>query len=436
MSSRPLLPADWSRRDFLAHALQGAAAVAAVPSLAANAAAAPVSRFASIGGLRAPDINGLRLPAGFSSRVVAVSGQFVEGTLHPWHAAPDGGAVYPMADGGWVYASNSEVPLGLGGAGALQFDKTGRIVNAYSILAGTRSNCAGGKTPWNTWLSCEEVADGRVYECDPFRSNLGTVLPALGTFAHEAVAVDGPRKTLYLTEDDGDGRFYRFLPSPADWPPGASRPQLANGQLQVLRFTELSPGAVPDSFDVTRTRKVIWETVRNLPLVPQLLERSRLGAAAPGSRFRGGEGLWYARGLVYFSTKGDNRIWAYNPTTSTLRAIYDFAKVPASKRILSGVDNLAVTEFGDVLVAEDGGDMQIVVLLPDGRTVPLLQAADQQAGTDLKSEITGPAFSPDGSRLYFSAQRSGRNGAFGSGITFEIRLPFQACPARNACQVA
>ncbi|PPE73087.1 translocation protein TolB [Solimonas fluminis] len=385
------------------------------------------SRFAGIGPLGAPDENGLRLPAGFSSRVIAVSGQPVSGSLNLWHVFPDGGATFPTPDGGWVYTSNSEFPL-LGGVGAVKFDAQGGIVDSYRILNFTSANCAGGKTPWGTWLSCEETDSGRVHECDPQKSGNGTARPVLGIFKHEAVAVDPERRQLFLTEDTGDGRFYRVVPTAADWPPGAERPALQEGRLQVLRFSELGASQYPpEGFDLSRPRAVIWEDAVD-PGEAQSGVRSRLGDAAPGTLFKGGEGLWYFKGLVYFSTKGDNRIWCYDTRARTLEAIYDFNKATGEDKILSGVDNLTVSEHGDVLVAEDGGDMQICVILPNRRVLPLLQVTNADGVPDTDSEITGPAFSPDGRRLYFSAQRSGRLGRAGSGITFEVTLPFSACP--------
>ncbi|MEQ1438859.1 alkaline phosphatase PhoX [Fontimonas sp. SYSU GA230001] len=427
-----------SRRDFIRYTFGSAAAAGAAALLPACAGSgsggsggsAVRSRFADIGALTDADANGLRLPAGFRSRVVAVSGvPPLPGSTYLWHTFPDAGATYATPDGGWIYVSNSEVPasgLVSGGVGALKFAADGTLQSAYPILTGSSSNCGGGATPWRTWLSGEERDGGLVWECNPFEKSEGTSKPALGRFAHEALAVDPADRTLYLTEDAGDGRFYRFVPSAADWPAGAERPALQEGRLQVLRFAEGARGATLDDagLNVNGMHAVIWEDVVQ-PDQAQAGVRSALGAEAPGSRFRGGEGIWHHEGLIYFSTKGDNRIWCHDIGRETIEVIYDFAT--AENPVLSGVDNLTVSEFGDVLVAEDGGDMQICVILPDRRVLPLLQLVDHSQ----QSEITGPAFSPDGSRLYFSSQRNGRNGLPGLGITFEVTLPFSACP--NAC---
>lgn len=110
--------------------------------------------------------------------------------------------------------------------------------------------------------------------------------------------------------------------------------------------------------------------------------------------------------------KGDNRVWAYDTGSQQLEVLYDF--VTSDNPILSGVDNVVITPTGDLLLAEDGGDMQIVVITPNRQLKPIVQIA----GHD-RSEITGPAFDPSHERLYFSSQR-GSSGLPSGGITYEI----------------
>ena len=120
-----------------------------------------------------PDENGLLLPAGFTSRVIAVGGELVGETDYEWHIFPDGAGTFDDGNGGWYYACNSEVfdfmAPDSGSVSAIHFDADGNIVDAYRILEGSNSNCAGGPTPWGTWLSGEENFSGigRIWECDP-----------------------------------------------------------------------------------------------------------------------------------------------------------------------------------------------------------------------------------------------------------------------------
>jgi len=343
------------------------------------------------------DANGLRLPSGFRSRVIARGGSPVtlgDGRVstYRWHFAADGGAVFAQPDGGWIYVSNSEASARAGGgAGAVRFAKDGSILAAYRILGGTNLNCAGGPTPWGTWLSCEETSDGYVHECDPTGAAPAQVRRALGAFTHEAVAVDPQRRQLYLTEDRPDGCLYRFTP--------ASYPSLAAGILEVATVA-------------ARSSRVSWTPVRqpDPPASGFFGERQPTRNQIPGAtHFRGGEGIWYHAGTVFFTTKGDNRVWALDAESQVLRVVYDSAT-----GVLRGVDNIVTSASGKLLVAEDGGDMQLVALDQEGNAAPLLQIEGQD-----NSELTGPAFSPAGDRLYFSSQRGER-----VGITYEVIGPF------------
>ncbi|MDO9311292.1 MAG: DUF839 domain-containing protein [Nitrosomonas sp.] len=383
------------RRKLLQYGFMGLGAFFGNALLPSPLKAASLSlSLAARGELLPPDQNGVRLPAGFTSRIVARSGQ--ELFDYKWHAAPDGGAVFATADGGWIYVSNSELDNQAGGVGALRFNAQGEVIDAYSILSQTNRNCAGGHTPWQTWLSCEEIEKGRVWECDPLGRKAAQVRSALGIFKHEAVAVDTRNMHLYLTEDQPDGCLYRYTARSFD---AAGNPDLNDGFLEVAEVVEGPIGTVR------------WHTLPD-PLAITIPTRKQV---ASSTRFNGGEGIWYHQGIVYFTTKGDDRVWAYTVQQHHLSVVYNAALY--LQPVLTGVDNIITNAAGDLLMAEDGGDMQIVVLTPD-KVLPLLQVPDHD-----RSEIAGPAFSPDGSRLYFSSQR-GKTGRSEDGITFEITGPF------------
>ncbi len=343
--------------------------------------------------LLAPDENGIMLMPGFSSRIIARSGQIVENSNYAWHAAPDGGATFATSDGGWIYVSNSEVSNGGGGVGAIRFDADGNIVDAYSILDNTSRNCAGGVTPWDTWLSCEEVSNGLVYECDPLGDAPPIARPALGRFNHEAAAVDDVHQHVFLTEDRSDGLLYRFSPD--------VYPDLSAGTLEAAQLIDIGGSEY----------NVVWHEVPN-PSGSGTPTRDQVSSA---TTFNGGEGIIYDDGTIFFVTKGDNRVWAYDTNLETMSVIYHAGS--SSNPILTGVDNITTTPVGHVLVAEDGGNMQVVGITDAGLIYPFLQVVGHSS-----SEITGISYNPNARRFYFSSQR-GSAGRSSAGITYEITVP-------------
>lgn len=378
-----------SRRGFIG----GTAGAGAVLVIGAKASA-QAGGDGPYGALAAqPDANGLLLPEGFRSRVIARAGETVPGTPYEWPAFPDGAATFPIDVGGWYQVVNSEIPTpGDGGASAIEYDADGEVVDAYRVLGGTTQNCAGGPTPWGTWLSCEEADGGQVWECDPTTADSGAAMPAMGRFHHEAVAVDPENERVYLTEDESDGAFYRFTPD--------AYPDLTAGLLEVASVD-------PDG-------AVTWHEVPD-PTGADTPTRQQVPEV---TAFDGGEGCWYADGVVYFTTKGDDHVRGLDTATDQMDVVYD------GSGPLTGVDNVtSEVGSGDLYVAEDGGDMQLVVITADGDVAPVVQVVGEELPPDgVDSEITGPAFSPDGTRLYFSSQRGGNPQ---TGITYEITGPFR-----------
>jgi secreted PhoX family phosphatase len=391
------------RRSFLRAGAATAAGLVLGPSFWQRALGVPAASAA----YGAPTVldpdTGLLLPEGFEARVLVRAYQPVGPTGYVWRQWPDGAATFPADGGGWVYVSNSEVP-GIGGVDAMRFGPDGTVELAYPILTGTSINCAGGATPWGTWLSCEEWDGGMVWECDPQGPGQGAARPALGSFKHEAAAVDPVRGHVYLTEDQPDGRFYRFTPETIG--------DLSAGLLEVLVLG--SEGG-----------SVTWAPVpdpnpASLPeggRFPIALETPTRAQVPESTAFDGGEGCFFASDVVYFTTKGDHRVWALDVAAQTLGVVYDGR---ASGGPLRGVDNLIVNTAGEIFVAEDGDDMQVCIVDAAGNATPFLQmTGPQHEPGGQKSEVTGLAFDPSGTRLYCSSQRGD-----GTGITYEVSGPF------------
>lgn len=357
-----------TRRQFIIGGVAGAAAIT-VPFLTACDPVRP---------LLPPDANGLRLPEGwgFTSRIIARYDETIPGTSLRMRCCLDGAGTFPKPDGGWRLAINHESGSN-GGVTMIDFDPNGTVIGARSILAGTRRNCAGGTTPWGTWLSCEEVSDGLVYECDPAGpTNNGVARPALGSFNHEAACVDPVRGHVYLTEDAWPGRVFRFTPdTPGD---------LSSGLLEARQTGTPTWGPIdgPNVRGFARPEGCWWDTLND---------------------------------RLLFATTGDNSIWRYRPGAGGYfnKLWNDF------DNNLQNVDNIGVSPGGVLYACEDDGQNRVVLVRDDGQAFPVVQATQNLA------ETAGVCFSPDQRRLYFSTQSN-------PGILYEVEGPWNAFTTPNS----
>ena len=465
-----------SRRDVLARSAGLGLGLAFAGSLdvifggPARAASTDAAGAAGYGPLVADPKGRLALPRGFSYQVVAEAGvtKLVHGGETPGLA--DGSASFRGVDLSMVLITNHEISTderdvppvpalpGLtydegcpGGTTSVVLDQFGDRRAEYVSLAGTDNNCAGGVTPWDTWLSCEETEsrtgeDGRkadhgyVFEVDPFHPHANhhpRPIKALGRFAHEAVAVDPRAGRLYLTEDaaEPNGLLYRFTPPAGHWRLGHGalrRLGATSGVLAALRAYDRGGDLVPDLSVATRpgTRyRVAWVTVpdrdaRELSVRKQFAYRAEVdGRTVTGdgpkvTRSRKLEGMWWGDGGVYFvssyakpeddGSPGEHagQVWFLNPRAETVTLVLRYAPRRSVDMRVDGPDNITVSPYGGVVIAEDGeGRQHLLGATPRGETFFL--ARNEAVADDEYSEFTGPNFSPDRKTLFANVQTPG-----------------------------
>jgi secreted PhoX family phosphatase len=383
----------------------------------------------------------LMLPEGFKYLSFGWTGDLLDNGLAT-PGAHDGMAAFAAGRGrvrlvrnheagpGVTFSSATYNPAAGGGTTTLEFDtQKGEVVSMKDSISGTIRNCAGGPTPWGTWLTCEETTlfhaglpHGYIFEVPADGLGDPTPLREMGRFSHEAVAVDPATGYVYETEDAGDSGFYRFVPAtPGQLSDGGELfamkvkgvnvanlgANLANGVTYDVEWRPIAtpdaPGAIPGNF--------VW------------LQARAQGAA----RFARLEGAWYGNDAKIYivSTNGgigQGQIWEYDPVNETIRLLFQ----SPGAAVLNAPDNICVSPRGGLVLCEDGGGEEFM----HGLTVEgeIFQFAKNNivlngerhglVGDFRGSEWAGACYSPDGKWLFANIQSPG--------VTFAITGPWMA----------
>ena len=408
----------------------------------------------------------LDLPKGFSYTIFSEYGEKMnDGLLVP--GAHDGMAVFNGSNGNLIIIRNHElggeahleggafgrklelfnkvdqdriydtgqngIP-GQGGTTTIIYDpKRRQVVRQFLSLAGTIINCAGGPTPWRSWISCEEtqMQAGEDWKKDhgynfevPVTEKPGLAEPLpikdMGRFTHEAVAIDPRTSIAYQTEDEGNGLIYRYIPNvPGELHKG--------GVLQALGFKS-KPSMDTRNWEETTVLKRELNYIEWITLLDTQSPENDLrfrGHAAGAAIFARGEGMWYDNGKVYITcTTGGKKklgqLFVYHPSPFEGQSEekdkpgkLELFLEPQDSNIMDMCDNLTVAPWGDLIICEDGrGTDYLLGVKPDGAPYKLARNALNS------NEFAGSVFSPDGSILFVNIQLPG--------LTLAITGPWQS----------
>lgn len=430
----------------------------------------------------------LALPAGFSYAVVTFAGRTTLDDGSPTPSNHDGTAAFTGRRGTYTLIQNHELGAGSalgvphaegtvydpgavagGGCTVITTDARGRNLGEYVGISGTATNCAGGPTPWGTWLTCEETElkagtawsgngksgtyekdHGYVFEVFADGRSQPVPIKAFGRYAHEAVAIDVDLQHVYLSEDASspNGLFYRWTaPSGVKIGPGlANRLSDTAGTLEAMQILMPDGSVLPDvayltSAQLGRPFPVTWKPVPDRDArTTSVRKQFADGEVTRGKKFEGvygtDKGVYVVNSFAFSASDlpadavpHDGMVWFYDYDAETIQLVTYFphqatavsgAAAKYDDLTFDGPDNVTVTPWGSLVLAEDGaGASHVLSATPYGPTQALARN-QYNIGTDAApeySEFTGPTFSADGKVLFVNIQTPG--------ITLAITGPWE-----------
>ena len=461
-----------SRRNIVQ---QGTALIAGFGGLKsfvekADASSNPMT-LAGYGTLQSDPQKTLDLPKGFSYKEISGRGELMDdGLFVP--GQHDGMGAFPGPDGKVILVRNHELNPshskhsafgstlskwrnydstkaydpgtkkqlgGYGGTTTILYNpKTQKVDKQFLSLSGTEWNCAGGVTPWGSWISCEETVSTRSkglyskdhgynFEVPASINQVANPIPLIemGRFRHEAIAVEPKSGIVYQTEDRHDGLIYRFIPR--------ERGMLeSGGRLQALcirihksmdtRNWRSTDRKKSPNMPISKWIPTSWVNIDSVESPDDSLRKQ--GFAKGAAVFARSEGMWYGNNSLYWAcTNGGpfmkGQIFRYIPSQyeGTLRENTKPGMVQLyiqshSSKVLENCDNLTVAPWGDLFICEDHqGSGGVVRVTKKGE---ISKFAENHYSS---SELAGACFSPDGKTLFLNLHKDGK--------TFAITGPWR-----------